>query len=202
MVICHNKKCIFIHIPKTAGTSIEQFLKEKGKNNIEYLGVRNNRSLHHLTAFELKKELFYIFDIYYKFSIIRNPYDRLLSEYYWTPIQGVGYKSNQTKADFITYVSNVVNKKLYFKNIYNDHFIPQYLFLYNNNNKLLIDEIFRYEDLEWTVNYLKKKLNINNNFPFLNKSLNNIEKTDWNHRQKERIYNIYQKDFILFNYSK
>ena len=28
MVICHNKKCIFIHIPKTAGTSIQQFIND------------------------------------------------------------------------------------------------------------------------------------------------------------------------------
>jgi hypothetical protein len=201
MVLYHNLQCIFIHIPKTAGTSIEQFLKDNGKNDIEYIGVRNGRSLHHLMAFELKREIPFIYDKYYKFSIVRNPYDRLLSEYYWTPIKGIGFKSNQTKADFITYVSKVVKNKLYFDNIYNDHFIPQYLFLYNNN-KLLVDQLFKYEDLEWIVQYLKKKLNIEKNFPYLNKSKYSYIKKDWNDRQKERIYKIYKIDFILFNYLK
>jgi hypothetical protein len=27
MVVIHKKKCIFVHIPKCAGTSMEQFLK-------------------------------------------------------------------------------------------------------------------------------------------------------------------------------
>lgn len=201
MVVCYDLKCIYIHIPKTAGTSIEQFLKDNGKNSIDYLGVRNNRSLHHLLAIELRKELPFLFKKYYKFSLVRNPYDRLLSEYYWTPIPGVGYKSGQSKADFITYVSNVVNKKLYFDNIYNDHFIPQVDFLYSGKN-LLVDQIFRYEDLDWVVQYLKKKLNINNDLPYLNKSKNSIKKIEWNEKQKERIYKIYFRDFINFNYQK
>jgi hypothetical protein len=201
MVICHNKKCIYIHIPKTAGTSVEQFLRENGQNGLQYHGVRDGRSMHHFTAFDLKLENPNIFNIYYKFSIIRNPYDRLLSEYYWTPIPGVGYKSGQTKADFITYVSKVVNQRLFFDNIFNDHFIPQHLFIYNGK-KLMIDQLFRYEDLDWTVEYLKKKLNINIDFPYLNKSKNSFVKSEWTDRQKERIYKIYQKDFILFNYNK
>lgn len=201
MVVFHNLKCIFIHIPKTAGTSIEQFIKDNGKNEISYLGVRNNRSLHHLLAYELKLELSYLYNQYYKFSIIRNPYDRLLSEYYWTPIRGVGYKSNQTKADFITYVAKVVKNKLFFENIYNDHFIPQHCFVFKGKN-LLVDHIFRYEDLDYIIDFLKKRFNINRNFPCLNKSDHSIKKTEWNNRQKERIYKIYEKDFIIFNYSK
>jgi hypothetical protein len=202
MVVCHNKKCIYIHIPKTAGTSVEQFLRENGKNGLQYHGVRNGRSMHHFTAFDLKYEIPLTFQNYYKFTFVRNPYDRLLSEYYWTPIPGVGYKSGQTKADFITYVSRVVNKRLFFDNIFNDHFIPQYLFIYNGK-KFIIDDIFKYEDLNKTVDILKEKLNINTNFPCLNKSINStIIKTGWNENQKERIYKIYKNDFILFNYPK
>jgi hypothetical protein len=47
---------------------------------------------------------------------------------------------------------------------------------------------------------LKKKLNIENNLPFLNKS--KFKKEKWNEREKEIIYNLYKKDFILFNYPK
>jgi hypothetical protein len=198
MVICHPKKCIFIHIPKCAGTSIEQFLRDNGKNHIEYHGVRDNRSMHHFTILDFKREVPHLYRSYYKFSIVRNPYDRLLSEYYWTPIPGVGFKSGMSKPDFLNYVSMVVKNRLFFDNIYNDHFMPQHMFIYDK--KLLVDNVFKYEDLDWTVDFLKRKLNIEMEFPKLNKS--KMKKEGWNERQKERIYKIYKNDFILFNYEK
>lgn len=201
MVVCNEKRCIFIHIPKTAGTSIEQFLKDKDKNFIYYLGVRDNRSMHHFTAMDLKKEIPNVFNNYYKFSIVRNPYDRLLSEYYWCPIPNIGYKYGKTKADFLYYVTNVIKNNSYYDNIYNDHFMPQYMFIYNKN-KLMIDQLFKYEDLEWVESYLKKKLNIENNLPFLNKTKIVIKKDNWNDQQKEKIYKLYKNDFILFGYQK
>ena len=52
------------------------------------------------------------------------------------------------------------------------------------------------------IDHLKTKFDINRNFPCLNKSDHSIQKTEWNNRQKERIYKIYEKDFIIFNYPK
>lgn len=199
MVVCHEKKCIFIHIPKTAGTSIEQFIRDNGKNNLLFIGVRNNRSLQHLTANELKIMIPYIYKKYYKFSIVRNPYDKLLSEYYWNPSINIGYKSGKSKKDFLKNVTEIVQNQKYFNNIYNDHFIPQYNFLFYNN-KLLVNQLFKYEDLEWVSIFLKKKLKITRNFPYLNK--NDIEKEGWNDDEKEIIYNLYKNDFLYFGYQK
>ena len=199
MVLCHEKKCIFIHIPKTGGTSIEQFIKDNGKNNLLFLGVKNGRSLHHLRGHELKLIIPYIYKKYFKFSIIRNPYDRLLSEYYWTPIVNLGYKYGKSKKHFLENVSEIVKNKKYFENINNDHFIPQYSFLYNKN-KLLVDQLFKYEDLDWVSKYLKKKLNISREFPYLNKT--SIKKEEWNEEEKKIIYDLYQIDFLYFGYQK
>lgn len=202
MVVIHKLKCIFIHIPKCAGTSVEQFLKDNNQNEIDFLGTYKNRSLHHLTSYELlmilRKK---IFSKYYRFSIVRNPYERLLSEYYWTPINGIGYKSGGSKKTFLDYVAKVVRQKDFFSNIYNDHFMPQYNYLFYKN-KLLINNIFKYESLELVIPYLRKKFSIIRDFPMLNKRGENIEKEDWTIEEKELIYNIYQKDFIFFNYDK
>jgi len=199
MVVCHEKKCIFIHIPKTAGTSIEQFIRDNGNNNLLFIGVRNNRSLQHLTANELKMMIPYIYKQYYKFSIVRNPYDKLLSEYYWNPSINIGYKNGKSKKDFLKKVIEIVQNKKYFNDIYNDHFIPQYNFLFFKN-KLLVNQLFKYEDLEWVSNFLKKKLKITRNFPYLNK--NDINKEGWNDDEKEIIYNLYKNDFLYFGYQK
>jgi hypothetical protein len=198
MVVCNEKKCIFIHIPKTGGTSIEQFIKDNNKNTLLFIGVRNNRSMQHLTAYELKMLVPNIYKKYYKFSIVRNPYDKLLSEYYWNPS---AYKNGTSKKDFLKKVTEIIKTKNYFENIYNDHFIPQYNFVFNKNkNRLLVNQLFKYEDLEWVGNYLKKKLKISRNFPYLNK--NNIEKENWNEEEKEIIYNLYKNDFLFFGYEK
>lgn len=199
MVVCHNKKCIFVHIPKTAGTSIEQFIKENGKNQVIFFGVQNNRALHHYTALELKKSIPQIFNKYYKFAMVRNPYDRLLSEYYWTRIPHLGHKSGKSKDDFLNKVVYIVKNKLFLAHLDNDHFIPQNNFVYDNEHKLLVNEVFKYEKLEETVSYLKTKLNINTNFPFLNRT-NSSKKDSWNEQQKNIIYNLYKDDFIIFQY--
>ena len=200
MVICHSKKCIFIHIPKTAGTSIEQFIRNKGKNYLELIGVQYNRSLHHLTAHEIKKMYPYQFNIYYKFAIIRNPYDRLLSEYYWTPVKGLGYKSGKTKADFLYNVINIVSKSKYLDNIYFDHFIPQHMFVYEGKN-LLVDQLFKFESLDLASTVIQKNLDIHEPFPVLNKT-DSSNRIYWTQRQKEKIYELYKKDFLMFNYEK
>ena len=56
--------------------------------------------MHHYSALEIKNLYPQIFNNYYKFTFVRNPYDRLLSEYYWCKIPNVGYKSNKSKDDF------------------------------------------------------------------------------------------------------
>jgi hypothetical protein len=200
MVICHNKRCIFIHIPKTAGTSIEQFIKDNNNNPIILLGVKNGRSMHHYSALEIKSLFPDIFSKYYKFSFVRNPYDRLLSEYYWCKIPNVGFKYGKTKLEFLYYVSNVIKQKSYFKNIFNDHFIPQYMFVYNTNNELLVNHLFKYEDLDIAIEFIKKKININKSLDKLNKT--NTEKTEWSNIEKEIIYSLYEKDFLYFQYKK
>ena len=199
MVVCHTRKIIFIHIPKTAGSSIEHLLRDEGRYELEFIGVRNGRSTHHYMGIELKMILKELYPKYYKFSFVRNPYDRIISEYFWCRIKDVGYKFNKTFDEFLDYVEDVIKNKKFFKPIENDHFIPQYSFLFFNN-KLLVNNIFKYEDIETIVPLIKKKLKINTVLQHLNKSnKNEITLTD---QQKERIYNLYKNDFQTFNYEK
>lgn len=199
MVVCHTRKIIFIHIPKTAGSSIEHLLRDEGKYELDFIGVRNGRSTHHYMGIELKMILKELYPTYYKFSFVRNPYDRLISEYFWCRINNVGHKFNKTFDEFLDYVEDVIKNKKFFKPIENDHFIPQYSFLFFNN-KLLVNNIFKYEDIETVIPLIKKRLKIKTVLQHLNKS--NKNEITLTNEQKERIYNLYKIDFQTFNYEK
>ncbi len=67
-MINHQYRCIFVHIPKTAGKSMNRFFGtewQKHKDLSRY-------------AQELEPQ---VFASYFKFAIIRNPWDRMLSDY-------------------------------------------------------------------------------------------------------------------------
>ena len=67
-MISHPHRCIFVHIPKTAGNSI---------NRVFGVDWQNHKDLARYAA-ELPPD---IFSAYFKCAIVRNPWDRLYSDY-------------------------------------------------------------------------------------------------------------------------
>ncbi len=80
-MISHDKSFIFIHIPKTGGTSIEQSLRPYGK---VLQGLANRRSIYykHATVVSLRRSLGpSAYDSCFRFSFVRNPWDWIVSQY-------------------------------------------------------------------------------------------------------------------------
>lgn len=70
-MIDHDTKCIFVHIPKTGGTSIEEAF------GYSYSDLMYEK---HLTPEEYVSEFGQdIWDSYFKFTFVRNPWDRMVS---------------------------------------------------------------------------------------------------------------------------
>jgi hypothetical protein len=66
-------KFIFVHIPKTAGRSIEKYL-------LNFDSIRERQPHHSITEYIKRVRNF---NSMFKFSFVRNPFERLLSEYFY-----------------------------------------------------------------------------------------------------------------------
>ena len=75
-MISHKHKCIFIHIQRTGGTSIERWLQGEDQWNLKH-------NYKHITTSYAKERAYpEYYDDYFKFTFVRNPYERVLSELY------------------------------------------------------------------------------------------------------------------------
>lgn len=149
-MISHKHKVIFVHIPKTAGQSVEQaFLDDLGLEweDRSPLLLRHNddpsigpSALSHLYAEEYVR-LGHIgqaeFDSYYKFAVVRNPYDRLLSEFRYRTFRQTGpfwwFLRRPWRSDFSDKVR---------------HIVPQTRYLLDAEGNTLVDRIVRFENIE------------------------------------------------------
>ena len=130
MIISHKSKYIFVHIPKTGGTSIEHQFRV---NDAMVYTCRDatwsiDDKLKHASCFRIKKLVgAQVYKEYYKWAIVRNPFDRMISAW-WHALQIRKYK-NVTFRQFImsdhihgwlkdnqydmVYVDNVLNCDVY-----------------------------------------------------------------------------------------
>jgi hypothetical protein len=100
-MISSQKRFLFVHIPKTAGNSIQSILRDYSEDEvvalrgeqdgIERFGLRNPKYKikKHSTLVEYKAAIGEVqFGDLYKFTCVRNPWDRMVS-YYFTPTQNM-----------------------------------------------------------------------------------------------------------------
>lgn len=187
-------KSIFIHIPKAGGISI-----------IKSLYGENTKGFGHPTYkifLDLFKEDYYEF---FKFTFVRNPWDRVYSAYTFLTQGGLNEQDRnffeKYLKEFKTFEDFVLNglDKEYIKNWI--HFIPQYTFIYDENDRLMVDFVGRFENFENDFNKIANKINSNAKLKHLNKSKKKKSYVDmYNDKMIEKVYHIYKKDIDLLNY--
>jgi len=191
---CDKYKCIFIHIPKNAGTSVITLL-----NGNEKIQQEHNSYWDYLRS-DPKK-----YREYEKFCIVRNPWDRLFSGYQY--IRNGGNKGSDK------YLSGMLNKQcknfndfvmnwLSFDRIYNIKVLnPQFIYIYDSQNERIeIQNILRFESLNDDFHIIKKRLGISQELPTLNQSKIKDYRNVYTEEMVERVAEFYSFDIRLFNY--
>jgi hypothetical protein len=199
MVWCHQRKVIFVHIPKTAGSSVESVLGCFNNPHKGY-GIEKGKAKQHYSWREYESALGpESFANYTKFTIVRHPYTRFISEYYYCYIPGMGHKNGQSIDEFIDSCEKIVNNRSFGTSIHHDHFIPQWEFIYDERGNLKVDQLFYFEDLSAIKDFLATIVSPCKLPHILKKQGNKLSLTP---AQKERIYKLYQKDFEMLGYDK
>lgn len=176
-------KVLFVHIPKTAGSSISKILNEKNLDNWKREWPR------HHDPYSYLKEANLIDDSVFSFAVVRNPYTRTYSCYKQYN------KTNQTNISFSEYLNNIKQGKI--SPISPLLHIPQSFYVIDQDI-IQVDRIYKFEnlkeleeELEWTLGFY----NVGN---YVVESY--IE--DYTDDAIEMVQNFYSSDFINFAYSK
>lgn len=210
-MISHKHKCIFIHIPKTAGTSINTYFhpgvifKTVPPDYERLFGWCPKRQIHlqHATSnqlLELELVSEQVWNDYFKFTFVRNPWDRAYSDYIWIQkFAGVkgSFKCYINKTNEFEFVLNDISSHHYL----GDHLIPQTDFFdFNGNYKL--DFIARFENFDEDINSIIKKLGID--IPFTNHENkgNRLKKYSdfYTNSMKKWVDKKFKKDIELLDY--
>jgi hypothetical protein len=193
----YNSKSIFIHIPKAGGISILKSLYGQDVNGFGHPTYR--RFLNMFGRHD--------FNSFYKFTFVRNPWDRTLSAYQFLKRGGMHHLDKKfcddVLAQYETFYDFVLNG-LTLENANNwVHFIPQYLYVYDENLNLKVDFIGRFEGFSHDFETVRNTIGVGSALVHLNKTQ---DKKHINYREYytpemiEVINQIYKEDIKLFNY--
>jgi len=227
-MISHKHRCVFIHLPKCGGQSVEDvFISDCGLSwdSREPLLLRRNENvkvgppwLAHLSYREYLDYCYIsseLMDQYFKFSVVRNPYDRLVSIYKY-----LGYCYVMSFDCFVKketrYQLKESSDRYYF-------FKPQKEFLVNDKGDVSVDKLIKLEDISTEildvfnmtgidmehlphVNASPKHgvgLSLKNKIKYMKKGVFSMgikNKIEWTEELREIARDLYHCDFEEFGY--
>lgn len=186
--IKNNKKILYIHIPKTGGSSIEQIFKDNGwafslinptahpefKVPPQHLTIEELTIIEDITSFD------------YIFATVRNPLDRINSEYRYRGI----------KEPFDEWFINEANNYLQNPKILQNHFRSQVDYI---NEKC---EIFKLENgIPYIISTIADK--INEKFIDYENVVNNkspVKEVIISEKVEQEVMDFYAQDYKQLGY--
>lgn len=217
MPVSHLHKTIFVHIPKTAGTSIEAVLGMHGeKRDIGIVPYFNQvldfehlygGPMQHMTMRSIRSVLKdeAIFRSYFKFTIVRNPWERLVSALAWTDQKWVRGEE-LAPAEFereVRRIHGVLQEARATGQAPSipPFLCPQSLYVLDHDGALLVDFIGRYERLDADWRTIGERLGVNIPLPHRMRSHHRDYREYYTDETRALVGEMFASDVKLFDYS-
>lgn len=209
MQISFEHNFLFVHIPKTGGTSVRSALKPYqtdaasafpnallrrfGVNVNHYLG--NYRSfqfrIHERIKTGARRLPPNVFDAMFKFCFVRNPWDLLVSNYCYVKSNKKHKRYRRTSSmNFAEFIEFAVAKEIGF----------QKPIVSNTSGDLLVDQVGKFETLTEDFQSIVSKLQIEATLPHLNRVTRPDYRQYYDRGLIARVADCYRDDIEAFEY--
>jgi hypothetical protein len=204
-MISHKRRCIFVHVPKTGGTSIENVIWPNARTEEDlwmgFVSKYGNKyqtgGLQHLLASQIRQEVGReVFGDYFKFAVVRNPWDRAVSQYSYTRIRTdlhelIGMTEETSFSEYLTLIEGHEHVQ----------WQTQFDFLHDSDGVILVDFVARFERLEQDARTIFSRLNIDDRtLPHSNASNRRPYHEYFDASSKRRVERLYGQDIEAFGY--
>lgn len=206
-MISRRLGCIFVHIPKTGGTSIEDVLwpgdRTEGDLWAGLVDAHRNKyqtgGLQHLLARQIRAEVGpATFAACFKFTVVRNPFDRLVSQYAYTmrarpDLQA--WLGLAPDAGFSAYLGRIGERP-------HVQWERQVRFLDDESGRCLVDFVGRYERLDADFAAVLLRLGLPPSpLPHANRGDRGPYRDYYGPADRARVERLYGDDLDRFGYT-
>ncbi|HKL22798.1 MAG TPA: sulfotransferase family 2 domain-containing protein [Tichowtungia sp.] len=199
-MLSHPHKTLFVHIPKCGGQSVETaFLNDLGLDwgTRSPLLLRRNGNprlgpprLAHLKANEYVKYHYAsseMFDSYYKFAVLRDPIDRMVSTFNYMGLKSEDGELLQWDAFLYQWLPRKIQSSNFFV-------APQREYICDTDGSVLVDDVFWLENLSDAFETIKRRSNLESDLPHVNSSEKRMKRADLSQKDSDFISDLYSGD--------
>ena len=210
MLVSHAHRFLFVHVPKTAGTSVTTALapfchhpEQAPVNrllacagiNVNWLGPLDwRRGRKHTTANQMR-QVFprRVYDSYFKFAFVRNPWDLMVSYYHYIKANAEHHRQSRVAGlrCFGDYIKYEIRRNT----------ISQSGCLTDRSGELLVDYVGRFENLKADFADVCARIGVAGAIAKRNRSDHRDYRTYYDDTTAQLVADHWREDICRFGYT-
>jgi len=200
MLVSLERRFIFIHIPKAAGTSIIHALRPYTRASLprrllDRVGLGSSslpRLPDHAKALEVRAAIPEVFATSFKFAVVRNPWAWQVSYFHY--IQQNRKHWQHAELASLSFAQYVEWRVMHERMLQSD-------FVVDEERKLIVDSVARVENLDRDAAAIFDRIGIRASLPYRNRSRHDDYRSYYDDRTRAVVAEHYAEDIERFGYT-